>query len=185
MSASPTLSERAERVEAALAEVDAIFAAGSVRLLWDLIPGGRSVRLRSSSSFRRRLPTAGCRAAAGTCTIIVSGTRTFPDGGSLWSRQIARAVSGEWDEQELPVVDEGVFARALGRVLAHELGHLFLSLNGHHEDGLMRKSFSHRTLVAPTNRGFRLATRDLAAIRVAVATLGGEPRERPADSSSP
>ena len=45
---------------------------------------------------------------------------------TLWSEQVARAVDGNWDRQELPHVDDHVYARALGRVLAHELGHLLL-----------------------------------------------------------
>ncbi|HXV62402.1 MAG TPA: hypothetical protein VEK15_17005, partial [Vicinamibacteria bacterium] len=88
---------------------------------------------------------------------------------TLWAGQVARAVDGDWDRAELPDVDERVLARALGRVLAHELGHLFLRLNGHREDGLMRGAFSHRSLTSRSRRGFLLSKRDMERLR---ASLG-------------
>jgi G:T-mismatch repair DNA endonuclease (very short patch repair protein) len=100
---------------------------------------------------------------------------------TLWTEQVRRAVHGDWDRDpnDVPRVDERAYARALGRVLAHELGHLFLSLNGHHDGGLMRSSFSHRSLTAHGGKAFRLSTRDLERIRAVVVRLlartpGGE-----------
>lgn len=84
---------------------------------------------------------------------------------ALWSEQVARAVDGNWDRKELPNIDDHTYARALGRVLAHELGHLLLRLNGHRDRGLMRSAFSHRSLTARGRRAFRLAEEDLQAIR--------------------
>lgn len=84
---------------------------------------------------------------------------------TLWSEQVARAVDGNWDRTELPDVDDRLYARALERVLAHELGHLLLGLNGHRDRGLMRSAFSHGSLTARGRRAFRFAEEDLQAIR--------------------
>ena len=62
-----------------------------------------------------------------------------------------------------------VFARALGRVLAHELGHLFLRLNGHRDDGLMRGAFPHRSLTSRSRRGFLLSKSDMEKLRASLA----------------
>ena len=84
---------------------------------------------------------------------------------TLWSEQVARAVDGDWDRETVPNVEDRVYARALGRVLAHELGHYLLRLNGHRARGLMRSAFSHRSLSARGRYAFRLAEEDLKAIR--------------------
>jgi hypothetical protein len=91
---------------------------------------------------------------------------------TLWSEQIARAVDGDWDRRVLPNVSDEVFARALGRVLAHELGHLFLRLHAHRDDGLMRASFSRGSLTATTPRAFRLSAEDLDTMRASLERLG-------------
>jgi hypothetical protein len=90
---------------------------------------------------------------------------------TLWTEQVARAVAGSWDRKEAPRVDERALGTALGRVLAHELGHLFLRLNGHRENGLMRPSFSHRVLVGKSDRAFRLSEEDLERVRAAITRL--------------
>ena len=87
---------------------------------------------------------------------------------TLWERQVARAVSGDWDAVDVPPVDEEALGTALGRVLAHELVHLFLRLDGHHESGLMRASFSHRALTGKSDRSFRLSKSDWASVRDAL-----------------
>jgi hypothetical protein len=101
---------------------------------------------------------------------------------TLWTEQVARAVHGDWDRGEAEVfdVDPDTLGVALGRVLAHELGHLFLTLNGHRDRGLMRSSFPHRVLIGKSDRPFRLSSEDMARVRLAIERFSaGENRDQP------
>jgi hypothetical protein len=63
-----------------------------------------------------------------------------------------------------PIAAQYVFlARALGRVIAHEIGHYLLGTG--HSSGLMRTSFAPRDLVDPSRAAFRLSTADVERLR--------------------
>jgi len=62
-------------------------------------------------------------------------------------------ILGGW--QASPSHDH-VLARALGRVLAHEMGHVLLGLRSHNPDGLMRAEFRADDLAAAADEPFRL-----------------------------
>ncbi len=156
-------------LDSALREVDQIFA-----------PGGIQLRFQISPDIPVYDPTVTVVLQPRPARFVVHGcTRNRHDHRlghtsfrarriTLWSEQIARAVDGDWDRRKVPNVARTVYARALGRVLAHELGHLFLRLNDHRDDGLMRPSFSHRSLTAKGNRAFRLSDKDLKKMRTAL-----------------
>ena len=68
---------------------------------------------------------------------------------------------------------EQVVGRALGRALAHEIGH-FLMRSPHHADsGLMRAFQRGSTLAAPSPRPFALTGLDRARLRIALAAPAG------------
>lgn len=78
-------------------------------------------------------------------------------------------------------VQDDLTGRALGRVLAHEIGHYLLAWRGHPAAGLMRAAFPADLLIAPDRRPFALtpalARRLQARLRLltsgrAAATLG-------------
>ena len=165
-------------LDSALREVDQIFAPGGIRLRFQISPDvpvydptvtvvlePRPVRFVVHGCSRNRHDHRLGRTSFTAKRI------------TLWSEQIARAVDGDWDRRKVPKVTDTAYARALGRVLAHELGHVFLRSNDHRDDGLMRPSFSHRTLTAKGNRAFRLSDNDLEKMR---AALEHEKKERPA-----
>ncbi len=155
-----------EIVVSALRETERIFEPGGIELRFDLSPENHSSRPLVTVLVQprpARFKVYGCSRDRHDHRLGLTqlGSRRI----TLWSEQVARAVDGNWDRKELADVDDGVYARALGRVLAHELGHLLLRLNGHRDRGLMRSAFSHRSLTARGRGAFRLAEEDLQAIR--------------------
>jgi hypothetical protein len=55
--------------------------------------------------------------------------------------------------------------RALGRVLAHEIGHVLLAARNHQSHGLMRSLFRPTDLVALTRESFTLSNAELERLR--------------------
>lgn len=65
--------------------------------------------------------------------------------------------------------------RALGRVLAHEIGHVILSARGHQPRGLMRRVFLAPDLVAPQRHPYELSRAELERLRERQVELGQTP----------
>jgi hypothetical protein len=55
--------------------------------------------------------------------------------------------------------------RALGRVLAHEIGHVVLAAARHQRQGLMRASFSAEDLIRPQRWSYTLSKTEVARLR--------------------
>jgi hypothetical protein len=71
----------------------------------------------------------------------------------------------------LPLHDRAV-ATALGRVLAHEIGHVLLGSPGYHDpEGLMRARFLTSDLVRMERSRFRLMEGSIARLRSRIASL--------------
>ena len=79
------------------------------------------------------------------------------------------------------VVRELEMARALGRVLAHEIGHVLLAAPYHDGAGLMRPSFAPTDLAAPAREPFRLTCNSVERLRSRMRVLSGG--EAAADAS--
>jgi hypothetical protein len=62
-----------------------------------------------------------------------------------------------------------VVARALGRALAHELGHFMLRSPHHAEAGLMRPQHHASALADPSRKGFDLMPLDRARLNIVIA----------------
>jgi len=62
-----------------------------------------------------------------------------------------------------PAIHDTQVARALGRALAHEIGHYVLSRQTHERQGLMRASWPIQEAVAPDRRSFELMPDQRAA----------------------
>jgi hypothetical protein len=77
-----------------------------------------------------------------------------------------------------PFVGDRDLGRALGRVLAHEIGHVLLAVRQHDRAGLMRAVFTPAELGSPDRESFRLTSDDLGRLRsrIQVMTRGLETR---------
>jgi hypothetical protein len=64
---------------------------------------------------------------------------------------------------------EEIVARALGRALAHEIGHYLLRSPHHTSSGLMQARQKGSTLGSPNDHGFELTKTDRERLRVALA----------------
>ena len=65
-------------------------------------------------------------------------------------------------------------ARALGRVLAHEIGHILLGASHHYRAGLMRASFRPEELGEPDRTPFRLTCSGVDRLRGRLRALRGD-----------
>jgi hypothetical protein len=159
-------------VESALRETNRLFEEGGIRWEWRLSPSGSVTDAPATVVVLERpsdTVVSGCRRNLHDHRL--GHTHLTARRITIWSEQVARALDGDWDAAEVPEVDEQALATAIGRVLAHELGHLFLRLNGHRARGLMRPSFSHRSLKGTSDRSFRLSGEDLDRVRAAIARI--------------
>lgn len=73
-------------------------------------------------------------------------------------------VLGASDAQWPRAMREQILGRAVGRVLAHEIGHYVLATRGHAAHGLMRAAQAPDDLVAPNRRGLGLSEADVARL---------------------
>ena len=116
---------------------------------------------------------------------------TTPDNTLLLSVDaVVEAVERvKWQNRnlaDLPTDTRGyLIGRALGRVLAHEIGHYLLAWRVHTRDGLMRPEFRADQLIALSRKGFRLSETQVPSLRLRLARLADRPRElaRNRDSS--
>ena len=166
------LLRRAERA-AAETEVTRIYAQAGVLIVWAAGPGSADipgmhlhVRFLSSDRLARRK---------------IAAERVADDVLGLALREAGRAYIfihrlAAWSLQH-----RGDFGRVLGRVIAHEVGHLVLPMYSHSEDGIMRarlvvrakssqeftpqQAFAIRSLLLTTSRSHAAQITDAALAR--------------------
>jgi hypothetical protein len=85
-------------------------------------------------------------------------------------RRVSRTSAG-W------IVDDHDLGRALGRVLAHEIGHLLLGAPYHDDVGLMRAVFRPDELAEADRTSFRLTCNGVARLRGRIGLLTGTEHE--------
>ncbi len=71
-----------------------------------------------------------------------------------------------------PLLHDYAIAAALGRVVAHEIGHVLLGMPAYHDtDGLMRTTFFPDDLARPERSRFMLTHRSVARLRSRIAVI--------------
>ncbi|HET7697745.1 MAG TPA: hypothetical protein VFK57_18675 [Vicinamibacterales bacterium] len=160
-------------------EVEAIWAPYSVRLQWAADGNGsdapRALSLDASveRDFQQHSRT-GWPMTLGEAAL----------GGDLGAAHPIR-VSFDATEQVLAdrsgrpappgMVRDAEMALALGRVLAHEIGHVLLGPPFHDRDGLMRASFRPGELAEPDRAPFQLTCSGVVRLRNRLRALAREP----------
>jgi hypothetical protein len=173
-------------VQGVLAQADAIWRPSGISFVWRRMPrvGAPDLRAVDAPCLPKtlHLTIGDSRGAAKNGHLplgwIVFDELTAPAQeiylSSANARQMmedARAVVGLIDQ--MPVLQRGtLLARAMGRALAHELGHYLLASKVHTERGLMKAILTAAELFMPDSRGLRI---EPAQRRAVAARLRGEP----------
>ncbi len=185
VSVEPNLSS--SLVQAILAEADAIWRPSGVSFVWQRTPPV-SVSYARTGDAAPYLPntlhlTIGERRGQGRDGRLPLGWIVFDDmtvpaqeiylsyANARQMMEEARGVIGLIDQ--MPIMQrETLLSRAMGRALAHELGHYLLASKVHTERGLMKAIMTAVELFTPDSRGFRI---EPAQRRAVAARLRGEP----------
>ena len=173
-------------VKALLAEADAIWRPSGITLLWQA-----AARIATPAEQRELGPfvpnslhvVIGENRGGGTNGRVPLGWIVFDDvtvpeqeiyvsyANARQMMEEARSVVGLIDQ--MPIMQrETLLARAMGRALAHELGHYLLASKVHTERGLMKAIMTASELFMPDSGAFRL---EPAQRRSVAARLRGEP----------
>jgi hypothetical protein len=173
-------------VKALLAEADAIWRPSGITLLWQA-----AARIATPAEQRELGPfvpnslhvVIGENRGSGKNGRVPLGWIVFDDvtvpeqeiyvsyANARQMMEEARSVVGIIDQ--MPIMQrEILLARAMGRALAHELGHYLLASKVHTERGLMKATMTAAELFMPDSGALRL---ELAQRRTVAARLRGEP----------
>jgi hypothetical protein len=97
------------------------------------------------------------------------------DADAIAARVLEVGLSGRPVDNWPPALAALLTTRALGRVLAHEIGHYLLAFPAHSRVGLMRSAFDGRQLGGWDRRVFQLEASALPRLRARVARLASFP----------
>jgi len=174
-------------VAAVLAEADAIWRAAGVSFVWrrvaPITPTPQSVERDPYLSNTLRITIGHARGAGRGDGLLPLGWIVFDDvrvpeqeiylsqANAQALMESASAVVGIVNQMP-PSQRDTLIGRAMGRALAHEIGHYLLASKSHTDRGLMKAVLTAVELFQPGNSTFRI---EPAQRRVVAARLRGEP----------
>ena len=182
----PSLTSR-RMTERLKAETEAIWGPYGVRLAWT------DADVRESPASRMFLDASVVRRFEGTIQMawpeVLGRTVLTPD-APLW-----RPIRVSFDATEralahrsrIPltrIVLDPELERALGRVLAHEIGHALLGPPHHDQAGLMRAAFRAEELGDPDRTPFRLTCGGVERLRGRLRALSADTQRVPSVGAS-
>jgi hypothetical protein len=165
-------------------EAEAIWRANGVTLEWTPAEAGRTpslsgptdtVRVVADGHVAQRRDQAPAARRLGAVLFLQSSD--LPDNTLSLSVNAIRALvyDAKWAGHRVsawpPSVRDDLLGRALGRVLAHEIGHYLLIWRSHTPDGLMQPAFKAEALVNPDRGPFALSDRLGPRLRARLAQL--------------
>ena len=160
-------------VESMQTEASSIWKRYDVMIQWSAPPGG--VRCAQAlGSFDVLVDVKRLRAGE-LFKPVLGGTWMTPSGIDRApiridrdaTEQLIRSLAVEELSRRLgrSDIDSRDVGRALGRVLAHEIGHVLLGTSQHQRRGLMRSTFSAGDLVDPQPRTYDLSSEEVERLR--------------------
>jgi hypothetical protein len=185
---------RALQLNAMVGEVTALWVPHGVSITWittplqwgpsSVIPAVRVIDdgcrpARVWAARETALCTPGGSAQPVGTAIFMEGKATPEDTLFLSVNRVAQIVADtQWVDRPVREWPSGVrddlVGRALGRVLAHELGHYLLGLREHSPDGLMQPLFRTDRLISPDRRIFELPQRLVPRLRARLEVLAAQ-----------
>ncbi len=159
-------------VESMKKEAASIWESYGVRLEWAATTSrGRCERAHASFDVlidrRNPHPARSSKIVLGSTSL----TRRAVDHPIYIDREAIQAVVDSIPTDTLlralgrPTADPGDVGRALGRVLAHEVGHVILDARDHQPRGLMRPTFLPGDLVRPGRDAYTLSDDEVTRLR--------------------
>jgi hypothetical protein len=171
--AAPTVTR--SFIEATLAEAEAIWRPAGVTLAWRRQPQADAVDAASPPELTVTVEDRSTNGRDGQTTLgwIHFAGRT-PEAAIHLSRANAEALIEKAStlRDTPPVMHEALLARALGRALAHELGHYLLQSPAHVPNGLMRGVRPSADFFSPARNGFEMTLDECAWLAVHAPARG-------------
>jgi hypothetical protein len=177
----PSIASR-RIVEGLKTETETLWAPYGVRLRWadasTSATGGVSLEASVERRFERRR-RAEWPPVLGRVVVGSDAPAWRPIRLSTEATESVLALRTTGPSTTKGIVSDRELARALGRVLAHEIGHVLLGPPYHDRAGLMRANFDVNELAEPNDRPFRLTCTRADHLGSRLSALTGYPQRIP------